>query len=408
MTSETPDGKDSEIVDRSSTADETPVARDFSERVALERPTVVVGTVDEPLPKFDARGASLLTIAILATLFALQTAAHFAIPMVVAVLGAYALDPFVSFLERYRVARPLGALFVIVVLVSACVMSVYALRFQAQAIVDQVPNVVKKVSRAVDTFGNSNQGSGLDNVRRAADALQKATDEATGNKGASVVVVQQPGTRVKDLLLTGSRSVLEFFGQLVMVIFLIFFILINGDKFKRKFVKIAGRTLSDKKITVQMFDQINQSIQRYMAMLFVTNVVVAILSWGSFRLIGLDNAGTWGIAAGVLHLVPYFGPIVTAAITGVAALMQFGSLGMAVLVGGVSLTIATLVGVVLTTWMTGRIAKMNTVAVFIALLLFGWIWGVWGVLLSVPIVVIIKVVSDHVEGLKAFSEFLGD
>jgi predicted PurR-regulated permease PerM len=95
-------------------------------------------------------------------------------------------------------------------------------------------------------------------------------------------------------------------------------------------------------------------------------------------------------------------------LTGIAALVQFESLGMAVLVGGISLTIATLVGVVLTTWMTGRIARMNTVAVFIGLLLFGWLWGVWGVLLAVPLVVIIKVVSDHVEGLKAFAEFLGD
>lgn len=380
----------------------------FTERTALDKPPAMLSMSGESLPKFDARGASVLTLAVLATLFALQAAAHFIIPMLMAILLAYALDPLVSFLERRHVVRPLGALVVIVVLLAACCMSVYALRFQAQSIVDQIPNVVKKMSRVVDAF-DSGQGLGLENVRRAADALQKATDQATGEqKGGTVVVVQQPGTRVKDLLITGSRQVLEFLGQLMMVIFLVYFILITGDKFKRKFVKLAGRTLSEKKITVQMFDQINQSIQRYMAMLFVTNLVVAVLSWGSFRVIGLENAGTWGVVAGVFHLVPYFGPVLTAVITGGAALMQFGSLSMAGLVGGVSLVIATLVGVVLTTWMTGRIAKMNTVAIFIALLLFGWLWGVAGVLLSVPIVVIIKVVSDHVEDLKALSEFLSD
>ena len=213
---------------------------------------------------------------------------------------------------------------------------------------------------------------------------------------------------MQDIFVAGGINVLTVFGQAVMVLFLVYFILIAGDTFKRKFVKIAGRTLSEKKITVQMFERINLSIQRYLAMLLVTNLVLAILSWAAFRLVGLDNAGTWGIVAGVLHIVPYFGPIMVALATGVAALVQFGSLGMGLLVGGISLAIATVVGVVLTTWMTGRIARMNTVAVFIGLLLFGWLWGVWGVLLSVPLVVIIKVVSDHVEGLKAFAEFLGD
>ncbi len=380
---------------------------------ADEKPVVLASDTPNPLPPVDARGAAVVTLAILAVLYALQTAASFVIPVVVAVLFAYALDPAVSFLERRRVPRWLGASLVMGVLTAAGVMSVYALRFQAQAIIDQVPAVVAKVSRAVDAF-DANKGLGFDNVRRAADALQKATDQATGdgagrrNDNATVLVVQQSGLRMKDLFLSGSRSALAAFGQMLMTIFLAFFILLAGDKFKRKFVKVAGRTLSEKRISVQMFDQINLSIQRFMTMLLVSNIILGALTWAAFRVVGLDNAGTWSVVAGVLHIVPYFGPVVVALATGGAALMQFGSIGMALLVAGLSLIIAAFVGVVLTTWMAGRIAKMNTVSVFIGLLLFGWIWGVWGVLLSVPIVVIIKVVSDHVEGLKAFAEFLGD
>ncbi len=373
-----------------------------------EKP-VVLAASHHRIPKVDARGAAIVTLAVLASLFALQMAANFVVPIVVAVLLAYALDPAVSFFERFRVPRGLGALVVLSSLIAGCVFSVYALRFQAQAIIDQVPAVVQQVSRVVDVF-DSGRGAGLDNVRRAADALQRATDQATGNSGAnrSIVLVQQSGMQVKDLLLSGGRNLMAVAVQMLMIVFLTFFILLAGDRFKRKFVKVAGRTLKEKRITVQMFDQINRSIQRFMAMLLVSNVVLAILTWAAFRIVGLDNAGTWGVVAGVLHIVPYFGPAIVAVATGVAALVQFGSLGMAVLVAGLSLIIATLVGVVLTTWMAGRIAKMNTVSVFIGLLLFGWIWGVWGVLLSVPIVVIVKVVSDHVEGLKAFAEFLGD
>lgn len=375
-----------------------------------EKPVVLASSPDSPLPKFDARGAAIVTLAVLAVLFALQMASTFIIPVVVAVLLAYALDPLVSFLERRHLPRWLGATLVMSALIAASVLSVYALRHQAQSIIDQVPAVVKKVSRLVDVL-DSGQGSRLDNVRRAADALQKATDQATGGTSsgsAKLVMVEPAGIRVKDLFVSGGRSVLALLGQMLMTIFLSFFILLAGDKFKRKFVKVAGRTLSEKKITVQMFDQINLSIQRFMAMLLVANIVLAILTWATFRLIGLENAGTWGIVAGVLHVVPYFGPVVVALATGLAGLMQFGSIGMALLIGGSSLVIATLVGVGLTTWMAGRIAKMNTVAVFIGLLLFGWIWGVWGVLLSVPITVIVKVVADHIEGLKDFSEFLGE
>lgn len=370
----------------------------------------VVASVAEPLPRFDARGASLVTLAVLATLFALQAASKFVIPIVVSILLAYALGPGVTWLERRHVPRILGALLVLLILVGGSAYSVYALRFQAQAIVDEVPNAVRKISRSLDVFDTGRNG-GMSKVKKAADALQKATDEATGDsakKSTTVVVVEKPRTTIKDVLLAGGQTVLEMLGQAVMVIFLVFFLLIAGDQFKRKFVRVAGRTLSEKKITVQMFDQINRSIQRYMVMLLTTNLILAVVSWGAFTAIGLANAGTWGIVAGVLHLVPYFGPILVALATGVAALMQFGSLGMALATAGMSLVIATLIGVVLTTWMTGRIAKMNTVAVFIALLLFGWIWGVWGVLLSIPLTVIIKVVSDHVDDLKAFAEFLGD
>jgi predicted PurR-regulated permease PerM len=376
-----------------------------------EKPIIVSLSPDAPVTRIDARGAALVTIAVLATLFGLQAAAEFVVPVVVGVLLAYALDPAVSGLARWHVPRWLGAMLVMLLLVGGTALGIYALRHQAQSIIDQVPTVVSKFERVGEAFDSTGKGFGFDGIRRAADALQKATDQATGSAPApkgTVVVVQQPSMQVKDFFVSGGRSVLAMCGQLVMVLFLAYFILLSGDKFKRKFVKIAGKTLSDKKITVQMFDQINLSIQRFMAMLLISNGLLALVSWGTYRLIGLDNAGTWGIVAGVLHVIPYFGPVVVAFATGAAALLQFGSIGMALAVGGATIGIAAVVGIALTTWMAGRIAKMNTVAVFVGLLLFGWMWGVWGVLLSVPIVVIVKVVADHVEDLKALSEFLGD
>ncbi len=159
---------------------------------------------------------------------------------------------------------------------------------------------------------------------------------------------------------------------------------------------------------MQILDDINDSVQKYLFMLLLTNVLVAVLAWIVFRWIGLENAGAWAVASGLLHVIPYLGPGVTAAATGMAAFMQFDSLSMAVLVCGASLAIATIVGTFVTTWMTGRIAKMNAAAIFVSLLFWGWLWGIWGMLLSIPIIVIVKVVSQHVEQLQPVAELLGE
>jgi predicted PurR-regulated permease PerM len=193
-----------------------------------------------------------------------------------------------------------------------------------------------------------------------------------------------------------------------MVLFLVFFLLLAGDTFKRKLVKLTGPSLTRKKVTVHILDDINTSIQNYMFMLLVTNILLALLTWFAFRAIGLENAGAWAIFAGVAHIMPYFGPLLIMAATGLVSFLQFESLRMVILVAGSSIAIATLVGMVVTTWMTGKIAKMNPAAVFVSLLFWGWLWGMWGLLLGVPVVVILKVVAERVEGMEVLAELLGE
>ena len=201
---------------------------------------------------------------------------------------------------------------------------------------------------------------------------------------------------------------LEALGQAAMVVFLVFFLLVGGDRFKRNLVRLTGPSLSRKKITVHILNDINHSIQKYLLMLVTTNLLVGLLTWVAFRWLGLENAGAWAAAAGVLHIVPYLGSGVAAVATAMAAFIQFNSLAMAVLVAGASLAIATVIGTFVATWMTGRIANMNSAAVFISLMFWGWLWGIWGMLLSIPIIVIVKVVSQHVEQLHPVAELLGD
>lgn len=253
----------------------------------------------------------------------------------------------------------------------------------------------------------------MQKVQSAATEIEKATSAAADESGApsqpvTRVVVEPPGFKLQDFLLVGSMGAIGLMGQAAMVLFLTFFLLLSGDTYKRKLVRLTGPTLSDKKITVLILEDINHSIQRYMFMLLVTNVMVGLLTWGALLWIGLDTAGAWAVAAGLLHVIPYLGPAVTAGGVGMVAFMQFGDVSPALLAAGATVVIATVIGTFVTTWMTGRIAKMNTAAVFVSILFWTWLWGVWGMLLSIPITVIVKVVTQHVEQLQPVAELLGD
>jgi predicted PurR-regulated permease PerM len=350
-------------------------------------------------------------LATVVLIVALDWAQPFLVTLLLGILFAYTLNPLVVWLERIRIPRVVGTSMVMLVVICALGFGTYALRGQVQRIIAQMPVAASKLSTGLDKM-RSDQLSNMKHVQAAANTIEIATSQA--NLSAPLkprtthVVIDQPAFRLGDALLIGSQGVLAIIGQAAMVFFLVFFFLLGGDMFKRKLVRLAGPTLSRKKITVHILDDINSSIQKYMFMLLVTNVLVGLLTWAALYWIGLENAGAWAVAAGLLHLIPYAGPAFTTVILGAVAYMQFDSFSVGLLAAGVSLAIATFVGTFVATWMTGRFAKMNMAAVFVSLLFWGWLWGVWGVLLGIPIIVIVKVVSQHVEQLHPVAELLGE
>ena len=376
---------------------------------ATPTPAPIVPTVSMPV---IAQGVALTLLAVIAAVCALYFAQTFFVSLLLGILIAYTLNPLVAQLERIRIPRVAGTIIVMVGVMSALGFGAYSLRGQAQAIIEQLPEAARTFSSALARVRTS-PGGNMEKMQSAAAEVEKATALAAGGPAlprqpATHVVLDRPGFKLGDLLLSGSVGAVGFLGQTIMVLFLTFFLLLGGDTFKRKLVRLTGPSLSKKKITVQILDDINDSIQKYLFMLLATNMLVAALAWIAFRWLGLENAGAWAVASGLLHVIPYLGPGVTAAAIGMAAFMQFESFPMAFLACGASLSIATLVGTFVTTWMTGRIAKMNAAAVFISLLFWGWLWGVWGMLLSIPLVVIAKVVSEHVEQLQPVAELLGE
>lgn len=360
----------------------------------------------------DARGLALGILAVLATVFFLSWAQNFVVPLLVGIVISYTLNPLVTWLEAIKIPRVVGTVIVMGSVIGALVFGTYSLRGQMQTIIEQLPEAATKFSTGLARMRVTQIGN-IQKMQSAATEVETATTQAAGGSTASShpathVIVDQPTFKIGNFLWANSMGALGAIGQTAMVVFLVFFLLLGGDTFKRKLVRLTGPSLSKRKITVHILDDINGSIQKYMFMLLTTNLVVALLNWIALRWIGLENAGAWAAAAGLLHVVPYLGPGVTALAMGMAAFMQFQSFAIALLVAGATLGVATLVGTLATTWMTGRFAHLNSAAVFISLLFWGWLWGVWGMMLSIPIIAIVKAVSQHVEQLHPMAELLGD
>ena len=288
--------------------------------------------------------------------------------------------------------------------------TVYSLSDQAVQLVEALPVAAQKFRQTVKARSGTSDST-LETMQKAASQIEQAARESGGvpvtARGAVRVVVEPPRFNVKDYLWSGTVGLLTLIGQVTVVIFLTYFLMLSGDTFRRKLVKLAGPSLSKKKITLQALNEITDQIQRYLQVQLLTSMLVGVLTGLALWAIGLDNAAVWGIAAGVLNLVPYVGSLVTASTSALVGFLQFGSLNMALAVGGASLLIHTLVGNLLTPWLTSRASRLSPVAVFVGLLVWGWLWGVWGLLLGIPILMIVKSVCDRVDDLKPVGEFLG-
>jgi predicted PurR-regulated permease PerM len=308
------------------------------------------------------------------------------------------------------VPRSLGAAVLLLALVGAGGALLYGLRGEASAIVEQLPQAARHLRQALEN-DRPPTAKAIEQVQRAASELQKAADSAAPpppSNGVQRVQVDAPPFNIGAYLMYGSVGVAAAVGQLVLILFLVYFLLSSGDLYRRKLVKLAGPSLAEKKIPLQILTEIDRQISAFLLVQLFTSSLVALATWLAFRAIGLQQAAVWGILAGVFNSIPYFGPVIVSSSTAAVAAMQFGNLHMTLLVSGVALAITSLEGFLLTPWLTSRTAQMNAVAIFVGLLFWGWVWNVWGMLLAVPMLVVIKAICDHVEDFKPISEFLGE
>jgi predicted PurR-regulated permease PerM len=363
----------------------------------------------------------------------LYLARAFFVPLLIGILGSYALHPLVDALQRCRVPRSIGAALVLLMVVGGLSWLAFSMTGEAEALIEKLPEAARKLRQDL-SIARSGTPTALQNMQEAAHELEGAATDAHTQVEAASRAETPAGTRprpsagtpagtqpsrasaapqapeptwLRNYTLAQSALLVSVAAQTPIVLLLIYFLLASGEHFRRKLVQLVGPSLSRKKDAVRILEEINVQVQRYLLATLATNVLLGAVTWLAFLALGLDQAGIWGVAAGVFHFIPYLGPALIAIGTGVAAFLQFGSLLSALAVGGTSLLVAGTIGFAFMTWLQSRFASVNAAVLFIALLFFGWLWGAWGLLLGAPLVAIAKVVFDRVEGLKPVGELLG-
>ena len=371
------------------------------------------GALSAPVPRVEFHSWALIVLAVLASLFALRWASAVVVPVLLGVTFSYALMPVANRLVRLHLPRAAASALLLITMVAGMGSIGWAISDDAAKMLETLPEVAQKVRREVARQHGQGAAAAIAQVQKAAAEIESAAAEpaAPGTPAAARVTrvqIEPARFNVNDYLWTGTVGLVSGLGHATVVLFVTFFLLASGDTFRRKVVRIAGPTFASRRLTLSALDEIDHQIQRYLLVQLATSMMVGVAVWLSFWWLGVEYAAVWGALAFVLNFIPYLGSV---ALTGASALfgfVQFGSLEMALLVGGTSLLINSIESHLLTPWLTVRASRMNPVAVFVGVLAWGWLWGLGGLFLGMPIMIAIKAVCDRVDDFKAVGEILGD
>lgn len=367
-----------------------------------DRPPVLLG----PL---NIRSTALIILTSIATVFFIDWAQSILLPLVVSVLISYALDPLVSFFDRFHFPRPLSAALILSILVGVVAVSSVPLKEEAVAMLDKVPVAVERFQRT--SGAATNEESMVEKAQKAAKTIEQTADDGPGRgstpRGVTPVMVVDKPLDIKQYMMQGSAAAIVLITQCFSVLLLVFFLLSVGSLYKRKVVRLSGPSFGRMRRAVWILNDFHQQIRRFLFVMLLSGVFVGVVTWLAFLVMGVEQAALWGVLAGVASAIPYLGPFLVMIGSGVAAFIQFGEMDMAIIVAGVSLVVTSVQGYLLTPWLTSQVSSLNAVAIFVGLLFWGWLWGPVGLVIAMPILMIIKSLCDHIANLRTVGELLG-
>jgi len=358
-----------------------------------------------PSPVTTRGGAALVLVAAVA-IYVLRVAAPLFVPVLISVLLAYGLEPIVGQIVRLRIPRLAAVVIVYSALWAGIALGGRSLAQSASSFLETLPATIVRLQESLPSLRDGRSAAAIDEVQAAATEMRRVPRPAANDGVRSIVEVPRPFS-VGRYLVGAAHGAVVSAAQAAAIAILTFLLLVAGDLFKRKIVTLAGPDWSEKRLTVEVMRTIDRQIARYLIVRVEISAIVAGATAALLWPIGLDRPIAWGLVAGALNVLPFIGPTVAVALIGLAAFVQFQSAGLAAAAAGAATLVAAIEGNLLTPWLTSRAAEVNTVAIFLSVLFWGWTWDVWGLVLAVPIVVAVKAAADHIEPLQGIGELLG-
>ena len=391
--------------------------------------TTVVNSSSSVITPTPTSSLATTVLAVLAVIAALWWGRAFMVPLTAGLMLALLVLPVTGWLTRWLRLRIVAATLTLLLVMTALGLAGTAFGDQLGRVAGRTPDMISLVAQQVlETDAGSD--SLLQRARDAFRELDRAADRISGVKptiqqaprakaaatrpgdatvGAATTVIAAPPTSLaqtasialRDGAVSGSGVVLKLAGDLTIIFFIAFFVLSGGEPLAERFLDLWAHRPEARQRAQHAAAECVRQIRIYGGVLLVTNTIVGLAVWAAFTIAGLPDAGGWGVTAAVLHVVPYLG---MALLTGLGAAETFlarGTLASAIGMAAFLTSMSMLIGTVVTAWLQGRAAKMNAAAVFIGVVFWGALWGVWGLLLGPALVVLLKVVAEHTKpGLR--------
>ena len=341
-------------------------------------------------------GIALTALLVLAIFYTLYFARAILLPVVLAMLLALVLSPIVKALARIRIPAPIGAAAVVLALLLGIGYGVSRLAEPAAQWIERAPATISELEVKLRKLKKSVEG-----VSKAAQRVEEiATVDAQAKQKQQKVQVAEPS--LAGRLLSGTRA---FLVSAAATVVLLYFLLAAGEAFLLKTVQLMP-TLTDKKRAVAMVRTIESDMVRYLSTATCINAGLGAATAIAMYFLGMPNPVLWGVMVALLNYVPFLGPFVGLIILTIIALLTFDGVGDAMLVPAVFSVLVILEGQILTPYILGRNLTLQPVMVFLAMLLWGWLWGVVGALMAVPILMAFRIACNHVPSLAPLGEFL--
>lgn len=369
-------------------------------------------------PASHARSSpAAMVIATLAVVGALWWGQRFLIPLAAGLMLAILVMPLTVRLTHWLHSVVVATTLTLLIVIGVLAIAAMAFGGQFVRVIERAPEMISMVAQQLaETEPGVN--SVLSRARVALHELDIAADRLVAGKplrsGRRPVAVSptsptsqpqtpQPNNNItagatvalRETAMNGSTVLLGFTANLSVILFIAFFVLTGGKPLTEKFLNLWSYTPQAHDHAKRALLESARQIRMYCAVLAVTNTLIGLCVWIAFKLADLPDAAGWGVAAGVLHLVPYLGMAVLTALGAAETFLVHETLGMATGMALFLVVLSTLIGTFGTAWLQGRAAKMNSAAVFIGLVFWGALWGIWGLFLGPALVVLIKVLAEH-------------